>query len=207
MKNLLSLLVVCILVVNFSYGQMAVTDIGATTQVAAGNAKSAAFFGKSISQAIAQVNQLTALKEKYTEQINLVKEVNGYLSTGNQIIRIKTSIRDITKEYTSALTYIKNEPIIDYESKGKLIKGYSLKLNESLGVFEDAITALSSNLNMNDAERLAILNNADEKLKDQKRFLVYLRNKIGYNIQKQKEEQNNASFIKNQVQSINKKKN
>lgn len=206
MKKLL-LLIVCIFTVNFSYGQMAVTDVGATTQVAAGNAKSAAFFGKSISQAIAQVNQLTALKEKYTEQINLVKEVNGYLSTGNQIIRIKTSIRDITKEYTSALTYIKNESIIDYESKGKLIKGYSLKLNESLGVFEDAITALSSNLNMNDAERLAILNSADEKLKDQKRFLIYLRNKISYNVQKQKERQSNASFIKNQVQSINKKKN
>lgn len=206
MKKLL-LLIVCIFTVNFSYGQMAVTDVGATTQVAAGNAKSAAFFGKSISQAIAQVNQLTALKEKYTEQINLVKEVNGYLSTGNQIIRIKTSIRDITKEYTRALTYIKNESIIDYESKGKLIKGYSLKLNESLGVFEDAITALSSNLNMNDAERLAILNSADEKLKDQKRFLIYLRNKISYNVQKQKESQSNASFIKNQVQSINKKKN
>lgn len=207
MKKLLSVLVVCIFIVNYSYGQMAVTDVGATTQVAAGNAKSAAFFGKSISQAIAQVNQLTALKDKYTEQINLVKEVNGYLSTGNQILRIKTSIRDITKEYTNALTYIKNEPIIDYESKGKLIKGYSLKLNESLGVFEDAITALSSNLNMNDAERLAVLNSADEKLKGQKRFLIYLRNKISYNVQKQKESQSNASFIKNQVQSINKKKN
>lgn len=201
------LLVVCIFIANFSYGQMAVTDVGATTQVALGNAKSAAFFGKSISQAIAQVNQLIALKDKYTEQINLVKEVNGYLSSGNQILRIRTSILDITKEYSSALTYIKNEPIIDYESKGKLIKGYSSKLNESLGVFEDAITALSSNLNMNDAERLGILNNADEKLKDQKRFLLYLRNKINYNVQKQKEKQSNAEFIKNEVQSINKNKN
>lgn len=205
MKKLL-LLVVCIFIVNFSYGQMAVTDVGATKQVAVGNAKSAAFFGKSISQAIAQVNQLIALKDKYTEQINLVKEVNGYLSTGNQILRIKSSIRDITKEYSNALTYIKNEPIIDYESKGKLIKGYSVKLNESLGVFEDAVMALSSNLNMNDAERLSILNNADEKLKEQKSFLVYLRSKIIYNVEKQKEIQSNASFIRNEVQSINKKR-
>jgi hypothetical protein len=206
MKKLL-LLFVCLFIINFTYGQMAVTDIGATTQAAAGNAKSAAFFGKSISQAIAQVNQLTALKDKYTEQMNLVKEVNGYLSTGKQMLRIKTSVRDITKEYSTALSYIKNESIIDYESKGKLIKGYSVKLNESLGVFEDAITALSGNLNMNDAERLAILNRADEKLKGQKRFLIYLRNKISYNVNKQKESQSNAGFIKNQVQSINKKKN
>jgi hypothetical protein len=203
MKKLL-LLIVWVFTVNFCYCQMAVTDVGATTQVAAGNAKSEIFFGKSISQAIAQVEQLTSLKDKYIEQMNLVKEVNSYLSNGKQMLRIKSSVRDITKEYSEALTYIKDEPIIDYQSKGKLIKGYSVKLDESLGVFEDAVMALSSNLNMNDAERLSILNNADEKLKNQKSFLVYLRAKISYNVQKQKETQSNASFIKNEVQSINK---
>lgn len=205
MKTLL-LFVVCLFTVNFSCGQVAVSDVAATNQLAISNAKSAAFFSKSISQAITQVNQLIVLKDKYTEQINLVKQVNGYLSTGNQILRIKSTIKDITKEYTNALIYIKNEPIIDYESKGVLIKGYSLKLNESLSVFEDAITALSGNLNMNDAERLAILNNSEEKLKEQKRFLIYLKNKIIYNVKKQKVEKANAEFIKSEVQSINKKK-
>lgn len=201
------LLAVCIFIVSCSYGQgMAVTDIAVNKQVAMGNAKSATFFGKSISQAIAQVEQLTALKDKYIEQMNLIKEVNSYLSNGKQMLRIKSSVRDITKEYSQALTYIRNEPTIDYDSKGKLIKGYSLKLDESLGVFEDAIMALSSNLNMNDAERLSILNNADEKLKQQKSFLIYLRNKISYNVHKQKEIKGNAIFIRNEVQSINKKR-
>lgn len=212
MKKLL-LLIVCVFIVNFSYGQIPVTDAAAAANatqtnahLATSNAKSIAYYGKSIAQAINQVNQLVALKDKYTEQLKLVKEVNSYLSTGNQILRIKSSIRDITREYSNALTYIKKESIIDYQSKAKLINGYSIKLNESLSVFEDVTTALSENLNMNDADRLAILNSADEKLKDQKRFLIYLRNKINYTVQTLKNNQRNSDFIKNEVQSLNKTK-
>ena len=206
MKNILEL-IVCLFIVNMSYGQgMPVMDASAHAEAVASNAKSATFFGKSITQAVAQVNQLIALKDKYTEQMALVKEVNGYLKTGNQILRIKASIVDITKEYSNGLTYIKNEPLIDVESKGKIIQGYSGKLDESLSVFKDAVFVLSEDSNMTDAERITLLNNADEKLKDQKRFLIYLRNKINYTVQSLKQKQSNADFIKNEVQSINKTK-
>jgi len=205
MKKTVSL-VVCFFIVSLSYAQMAVTDIGVSTQLAASETKSSAFFGKSIAQAVAQVNQLISLKEKYNDQINLVKEVNSYLSGGNEILRIKSRIVDITQEYSKGLSYIKNEPTIDYQSKGVLINGYSVKLKESLSVFEDAIRALSSNLNMNDSERLFILNSSEQKLKDQERFLIYLRNKITYSVEREKQKKSDADFIKNEVESINKGK-
>lgn len=205
MKKLL-LLVVCVFIVNFSYGQMTVTDVGVTTQVTTGNVKSAAFFSKSLAEAAKQFQKLTELKDQFIEDSKLVRVVNSAIANGKQMVRIKNNLAAITREYSNGINYVKNEPLIDVESKTQLMVGYSKKLAESLDHFEDATNFISDSFQMNDAERIKMLNESNEKLEFQKGFIIYLNNKVKYNVKKIKDKKGTIEFLSKEYKSINKEK-
>ncbi len=195
-----------ILLANASFAQMAVVDATANTNIATGNAKSAMFFSKSLAEAGKQFEKLKELKDKYEEQMKLVKVVNSAIANGKQMLKIKNNLSLITSEYSKGINFIKNEPLIENESKSKLMKGYSVKLAESLDHFEDASNFISDSFQMNDAERIKMLNETNEKLEFEKGFLIYLNNKIKYNVLVIKEKKGNAAFLTKEYKSINKNK-
>lgn len=195
-----------ILLANASFAQMAVVDATTNTNIATGNAKSAMFFSKSLAEAAKQFEKLKELKEKYEEQMKLVKVVNSVIANGKEMIKIKKNLSSITSEYSKGINYIKNEPTIDNVSKAKLMSGYSVKLSESLDYFVDASNFISDSYQMNDAERIKMLNETNEKLEFQKGFIIYLNNKIKYNVLVIKEKKGNAAFLTKEYKSINKNK-
>ena len=204
-KNILTL--VFLFVATFSFAQgMATYDIKADVNATAATAKSGAFFSKSLAEAAKQFEKLKELKDKYEEQMKLVKVVNSAIANGKQIMKIKNSLSLITSEYSKGINFIKNEPLIENESKVKLMKGYSVKLAESLDHFEDASNFISDSFQMNDAERIKMLNETNEKLEFEKGFLIYLNNKVKYNVLKVKQKKGDVKFLSNEYKSINKNK-
>ena len=195
-----------ILLANVSFAQMAVVDATANTNIAVGNAKSAMFFSKSLAEAAKQFEKLKELKEKYEDQMKLVKVVNSAIANGKEMMKIKNNLSSITSEYSKGINYIKNEPLIDNESKAKLMKGYSIKLAESLDHFEDASNFISDSFQMNDAERIKMLNETNGKLEFQKGFIIYLNNKVKHNVLKVKEKKGNIEFLSKEYKSINRNK-
>lgn len=190
--------------VSICFAQMAVVDASASANIKAGNIKSASFFSKSLSEAGRQFEKLKELKDKYEEQMKLVKVVNAAIANGKQMMKIKNNLTAITSEYGKGISYIKNEPLIDNVSKVKLLKGYSTKLEESLDHFEDASNFVSDSYQMNDAERIKMLNETNEKLEYEKGFIIYLNNKVKHNVLVIKEKKGNAAFLSKEYKSINK---
>lgn len=199
-------IVISFFLANVSFAQMAVVDATANTNIATGNAKSAAFFSKSLAEAAKQYEKLNELKDQFEEDSKLVRVVNSAITNGKQMINIKNNLAAITREYSNGINYVKNEPLIDVESKTQLMKGYSKKLAESLDQFEDANKFISDSFQMNDADRIKMLNEANEKLEFQKGFIIYLNKKVKYNVKKIKEKNRNMEFLSNEYKSINKDK-
>ena len=215
MKKLL-LLIICFFIANHTYGQMPVTDaaanvnIGAVntnlatvnTNLAAANKKSASILGK----AILQIKELVALKEKYTEQMNLIKEVNGYISNGEQVVLIKNLLKDIGSEYSEGLSFISEEKLIKDDEKVAFYKIYKNALNESVTNFGKVLDIISADkLSMNDAERITLLNRIEEILEDNKNYISYVTKKTKYVVSLKKKENARQANLNSQKKAILKK--
>lgn len=176
------LLIICTVSTNFIHAQIPVTDVAGQAQLTALNtaAQTAnSTRSSTLTKTIATLKQITAMKEQYDKQMEMVEEVSGYVKTGKQMSNMKSYLSAITSEYSKGISYVSKEKMITPKEKDRFLSAYSAMMDESLEDFEYGLNIISDgSLKMNDAERLTILENIETKMEKKKDLLTYFTSKI-----------------------------
>lgn len=176
------LLIICTVSINFIHAQIPVTDVAAGAQLTALNtaAQTAnSTRSSTLAKTIATLKQITAMKQQYDKQMEMVEEVSGYVKKGKQMSNMKSYLSDITSEYSKGISYVGKEKMITPNEKNRFLSAYSAMMDETLEDFEYGLNIISDgSLKMNDAERLTILSDIETKMEKKKDLLTYFNSKI-----------------------------
>lgn len=201
------LLIICTVSTNFIHAQIPVTDVAAGAQLTALNASSVtanSTRSSTLAKTIATLKQITAMKEQYDKQMEMVEEVSGYVKTGKQMSNMKSYLSAITSEYSKGISYVSKEKMITPKEKDRFLSAYSAMMDESLEDFEYGLNIISDgSLKMNDAERLTILDNIETKMEKKKDLLTYFNSKIKRSVAIKTSENQKNQHINQARKSLN----
>lgn len=142
------ILIFCFFIAQNFFSQMAVTDVGATSQLA-----------QSVSTA---TKSLTQLNNTY----KVLQEANNKLQTVNSAVQQANHLQNIINKQKEAINSANQ--ILNLAKKRKINLG---TVNQDLKLIQGSINTVQALLrnglfNMNDAERLQILNREYEKVEE-----------------------------------------
>lgn len=202
------LLIICTLTNNFIKAQIPVTDVAAGAQLTALNTSALtanSTRSSTLAKTIATLKQITAMKQQYDKQMEMVEEVSGYVKTGKQMSNMKSYLSAITSEYSKGISYVGKEKMITPNEKDRFLSAYSAMMDESLEDFEYGLNIISDgSLKMNDAERLTILGDIETKMEKKKNLLTYFNTKIKRSVAIKTSENQKNQDINNAVKSLSK---
>lgn len=209
MKNIQLQLVLILLfsIIPSINAQMPVTDAAAGAQLSAinrSNLKAEGTRSSTLAKAAAQLQQLQAMKEQYDKQIEMVETISDYVKKSKQVINMKNCLSDITSQYSKGINYVYNEKEITIKDRAVFSKVYAKMIAQSLEDFEYGYKIIGDGtLKMNDAERLNILTEVENKMKKNRNMITYMnnsvRNAVSQKIRKKKED----DYVRKNRNSIN----
>lgn len=175
-------IIICIISTSIIKAQIPVTDVAAGAQLTALNSSALtanSTRSSTLAKTIATLKQITAMKQQYDKQMDMVEEVSGYVKKGKQMSNMKSYLSDITSEYSKGISYVSKEKMITPNEKNRFLSAYSAMMDETLEDFEYGLNIISDgSLKMNDAERLTILGDIETKMEKKKDLLTYFNSKI-----------------------------
>ena len=197
-----------LLIIAFkSVAQMAVVDAGANSNLSALNKaaiKSNSTMTSSLAKAVSTLKELTAIKENYDKQLEMVSEVSDMVKDSKQVFNMQHTLTDIKNEFKKGVSYCQKEKDIKAADKNKFAAVYLAMLEDTFDDFEYGLKIVTDgSLKMNDAERLSILSNVETKMRKKKGLMVYFHSKIKHAVAQQAKRKKQNEELAAGVQSLN----
>ncbi len=208
MKNLIYFIIILLSTTFSAKAQLIVSDPSLTTAVKTSAATQNASNKSLLAKAAATYEESAGLRKGFEKSMKKLEEVNSYVATSHQVTNIKNLLTEITKSYSSGLSYVSNEPLIPIKDKNKFYEVYRKMLSESIDDFKYTMTVINDGkLNMDDSSRLAALDKIENKLTEKKVLISYMNLKVKAVVLNKKTDNAKQKFISEQTIGFNKKNN
>lgn len=193
-KLLLILFVFC---VKYTYSQAPVTDVAAGAQLSNLNTtnsnllmeikknqkKNENIYKQQLAKQASTFSETKSIKENIDAGLKKIEHVNSYVQNCQQVLNIKNSMSDITKEYSKGISFIINEPlntgVMTTTDFNKFSTIYKNMILESVSDLKTCMNVINSGfVDMDDASRLAVLDRIEGRLNEKRQLISYLNLRI-----------------------------
>lgn len=179
-----SIYITCLVIFNMSiglYGQMAVTDPGATLV-----ARENALINKTtLTKSISMLKNLDDMKKKYQEWSDNIEVVNNAVATSKQAVNIGKLMDQIGDVYSESMKFINNEKLLGAKDKSKIAYVFTSVLTDALSDLDTSMSITGDGFfKMNDSERLNTLMKVEKDMKTHYDLMLYMQKKLAFGISK-----------------------
>lgn len=208
MKNLIitTVMVIVLAITSFAKAQFVVTDPANLASGILNSANEIVQTSSTVSNVVKNFNEVKKVYEQGKEYYDKLKAVNNLVKDARKVQQTVLLVGDVSEMYVNNFGKMLNDPNFNAQELTAIANGYSTLLNESTELLKELKQIVTStNLSLNDKERMEIIDRVYKEVKDYHNLVRYYTNKnISVSYLRAKK-QNNAQRVLNLYGTVNQK--
>ena len=208
MKNSLitTIMVIALTISSLVKGQFVVTDPANLASGILNSANEIVQTSSTVSNVIKNFNEVKKVYEQGKEYYDKLKAVNNLVKDARKVQQTVLLVGDVSEMYVNNFGKMLNDPNFNAQELIAIANGYSTLLNESTELLKELKQIVTStNLSLNDKERMDIIDRVYKEVKDYHNLVRYYTNKnISVSYLRAKK-QNNTQRVLNLYGTANQK--
>ncbi|MBD8084576.1 DUF4141 domain-containing protein [Chryseobacterium caseinilyticum] len=208
MKNLIitTVLVATAASITSAHAQFVVTDPANLASGILNSANEIVQTSNTVSNVVKNFNEVKKVYEQGKEYYDKLKAVNNLVKDARKVQQTVLLVGDVSDMYVNNFGKMLNDPSFNTQELTAIANGYSTLLNESTELLKELKQIVTStNLSLNDKERMDVIDRVYKEVKDYHNLVRYYTNKnISVSYLRAKK-QNNAQRVLNLYGTANQK--
>lgn len=208
MKNsiITTVMVILLAITSFAKAQFVVTDPANLASGILNSANEIVQTSSTVSNVVKNFNEVKKVYEQGKEYYDKLKAVNNLVKDARKVQQTVLLVGDVSEMYVNNFGKMLNDPNFNAQELTAIANGYSTLLNESTELLKELKQIVTStNLSLNDKERMEIIDRVYKEVKDYHNLVRYYTNKnISVSYLRAKK-QNNAQRVLNLYGTVNQK--
>lgn len=208
MKNLIitTVMVIVLAITSFAKAQFVVTDPANLASGILNSANEIVQTSSTVSNVVKNFNEVKKVYEQGKEYYDKLKAVNNLVKDARKVQQTVLLVGDVSEMYVNNFGKMLNDPNFNAQELTAIANGYSTLLNESTELLKELKQIVTStDLSLNDKERMEIIDRVYKEVKDYHNLVRYYTNKnISVSYLRAKK-QNNAQRVLNLYGAVNQK--
>lgn len=208
MKNsiITTVMVIVLVITSFAKAQFVVTDPANLASGILNSANEIVQTSSTVSNVVKNFNEVKKVYEQGKEYYDKLKAVNNLVKDARKVQQTVLLVGDVSEMYVNNFGKMLNDPNFNAQELTAIANGYSTLLNESTELLKELKQIVTStNLSLNDKERMEIIDRVYKEVKDYHNLVRYYTNKnISVSYLRAKK-QNNAQRVLNLYGTVNQK--
>ena len=208
MKNsiITTVMVIVLVITSFAKAQFVVTDPANLASGILNSANEIVQTSSTVSNVVKNFNEVKKVYEQGKEYYDKLKAVNNLVKDARKVQQTVLLVGDVSEIYVNNFGKMLNDPNFNAQELTAIANGYSTLLNESTELLKELKQIVTStNLSLNDKERMEIIDRVYKEVKDYHNLVRYYTNKnISVSYLRAKK-QNNAQRVLNLYGTVNQK--
>ena len=208
MKNsiITSVMAIVLAITSFAKAQFVVTDPANLASGILNSANEIVQTSSTVSNVVKNFNEVKKVYEQGKEYYDKLKAVNNLVKDARKVQQTVLLVGDVSEMYVNNFGKMLNDPNFNAQELTAIANGYSTLLNESTELLKELKQIVTStNLSLNDKERMEIIDRVYKEVKDYHNLVRYYTNKnISVSYLRAKK-QNNAQRVLNLYGTVNQK--
>lgn len=180
MKNLIikTLAVAFFATVTFVKAQFVVTDPANLASGILNSANEIVQTSSTVSNVVKNFNEVKKVYEQGKEYYDKLKAVNNLVKDARKVQQTVLLVGDVSDMYVNNFGKMLNDPSFNAQELTAIANGYSTLLNESTELLKELKQIVTStNLSLNDKERMDVIDRVYKEVKDYHNLVRYFTNK------------------------------
>ncbi|MGX5683136.1 DUF4141 domain-containing protein [Chryseobacterium cucumeris] len=208
MKNsiITTVMIILLAITPFAKAQFVVTDPANLASGILNSANEIVQTSSTVSNVVKNFNEVKKVYEQGKEYYDKLKAVNNLVKDARKVQQTVLLVGDVSEMYVNNFGKMLNDPNFNAQELTAIANGYSTLLNESTELLKELKQIVTStNLSLNDKERMEIIDRVYKEVKDYHNLVRYYTNKnISVSYLRAKK-QNNAQRVLNLYGTVNQK--
>lgn len=208
MKNsiITTVMVIVLAITSFAKAQFVVTDPANLASGILNSANEIVQTSSTVSNVVKNFNEVKKVYEQGKEYYDKLKAVNNLVKDSRKVQQTVLLVGDVSEMYVNNFGKMLNDPNFNAQELTAIANGYSTLLNESTELLKELKQIVTStNLSLNDKERMEIIDRVYKEVKDYHNLVRYYTNKnISVSYLRAKK-QNNTQRVLNLYGTVNQK--
>lgn len=180
MKNLIikTLALAFFATVTFVKAQFVVTDPANLASGILNSANEIVQTSSTVSNVVKNFNEVKKVYEQGKEYYDKLKAVNNLVKDARKVQQTVLLVGDVSDMYVNNFGKMLNDPSFNAQELTAIANGYSTLLNESTELLKELKQIVTStNLSLNDKERMDVIDRVYKEVKDYHNLVRYFTNK------------------------------
>ncbi|MEN4761658.1 DUF4141 domain-containing protein [Chryseobacterium sp. C39-AII1] len=197
---------VALAITSFAKAQFVVTDPANLASGILNSANEIVQTSSTVSNVVKNFNEVKKVYEQGKEYYDKLKAVNNLVKDARKVQQTVLLVGDVSEMYVNNFGKMLNDPNFNAQELTAIANGYSTLLNESTELLKELKQIVTStNLSLNDKERMEIIDRVYKEVKDYHNLVRYYTNKnISVSYLRAKK-QNNTQRVLNLYGTVNQK--
>lgn len=208
MKNsiITTVMVIVLAITSFAKAQFVVTDPANLASGILNSANEIVQTSSTVSNVVKNFNEVKKVYEQGKEYYDKLKAVNNLVKDARKVQQTVLLVGDVSEMYVNNFGKMLNDPNFNAQELTAIANGYSTLLNESTELLKELKQIVTStDLSLNDKERMEIIDRVYKEVKDYHNLVRYYTNKnISVSYLRAKK-QNSAQRVLNLYGTVNQK--
>jgi hypothetical protein len=208
MKNsiITTVMVIILAVTSLAKAQFVVTDPANLASGILNSANEIVQTSNTVSNVVKNFNEVKKVYEQGKEYYDKLKAVNNLVKDARKVQQTVLLVGDVSEMYVNNFGKMLNDPNFNAQELTAIANGYSTLLNESTELLKELKQIVTStNLSLNDKERMDVIDRVYKEVKDYHNLVRYYTNKnISVSYLRAKK-QNNTQRVLNLYGTVNQK--
>lgn len=208
MKNsiIITVTVIALAITSFAKAQFVVTDPANLASGILNSANEIVQTSNTVSNVVKNFNEVKKVYEQGKEYYDKLKAVNNLVKDARKVQQTVLLVGDVSEMYVNNFGKMLNDPNFNTHELTAIANGYSTLLNESTELLKELKQIVTStNLSLNDKERMDVIDRVYREVKDYHNLVRYYTNKnISVSYLRAKK-QNNTQRVLNLYGTVNQK--
>lgn len=200
------MMVFAISISSFAKAQFVVTDPANLASGILNSANEIVQTSSTVSNVVKNFNEVKKVYEQGKEYYDKLKAVNNLVKDARKVQQTVLLVGDVSEMYVNNFGKMLNDPNFNAQELTAIANGYSTLLNESTELLKELKQIVTStNLSLNDKERMDVIDRVYKEVKDYHNLVRYYTNKnISVSYLRAKK-QNNTQRVLNLYGTANQK--
>ncbi|WP_370647758.1 DUF4141 domain-containing protein [Chryseobacterium sp. MA9] len=200
------MIILAMAISSFAKAQFVVTDPANLASGILNSANEIVQTSSTVSNVIKNFNEVKKVYEQGKEYYDKLKAVNNLVKDARKVQQTVLLVGDVSELYVNNFGKMLNDPNFNTQELTAIANGYSTLLNESTELLKELKQIVTStNLSLNDKERMDIIDRVYKEVKDYHNLVRYYTNKnISVSYLRAKK-QNNTQRVLNLYGTANQK--
>ncbi|MFC5872211.1 DUF4141 domain-containing protein [Chryseobacterium arachidis] len=199
-------MVIVLAITSFAKAQFVVTDPANLASGILNSANEIVQTSSTVSNVVKNFNEVKKVYEQGKEYYDKLKAVNNLVKDARKVQQTVLLVGDVSEMYVNNFGKMLNDPNFNAQELTAIANGYSTLLNESTELLKELKQIVTStDLSLNDKERMEIIDRVYKEVKDYHNLVRYYTNKnISVSYLRAKK-QNNTQRVLNLYGTVNQK--